>query len=102
MARPEDFVVSFSAYESVKSVRLGCAERRIDTDDLRVGLPIGQAGIYDASTTVDRAYENHFHSHYGVAQPSEQPQAEKLDDRPRGAAKLNDRTERAKPEQVTS
>ena len=28
---------------------------------------------YDASTAVDRAYEKHFHNHYGVVQSSDQP-----------------------------
>ncbi len=30
---------------------------------------------YDASTTVDRAYEKNFHKHYGEVQPSDRDRA---------------------------
>jgi sporulation protein YlmC with PRC-barrel domain len=50
--------------------------REIDWADRLVNLNVDRQRVkdspaYDASTTVDRAYEKHFHNHYGDGRPSD-------------------------------
>ena len=52
--------------------------REIDWNDKLVNLNVDRQRVkdspaYDASTTVDRAYERHLHSHYGDVRPSDRP-----------------------------
>jgi sporulation protein YlmC with PRC-barrel domain len=52
--------------------------RAIDWTDNLVNLSVDRQRVkdspaYDASVTVDRAYENHFHNYYGDVRPSGQP-----------------------------
>ena len=52
--------------------------REIDWTDRLVNLDVDRQKVkdsppYDASTTVDWAYENHFHNYYGDIRPSDQP-----------------------------
>jgi sporulation protein YlmC with PRC-barrel domain len=52
--------------------------REIDWTDNLVNLSVDRQRVkdsppYDASVTVDRAYENHFHNYYGDVRPSGQP-----------------------------
>ena len=52
--------------------------REIDWTDNLVNLDVDRQRVkdspaYDASTTVDRAYEKNFHSHYGEVRSSDQP-----------------------------
>jgi len=52
--------------------------REIDWTDKLVNLNFDRQRVkdspaYDASMTVDRAYEKHFHSHYGDVRPNDRP-----------------------------
>ncbi len=52
--------------------------REIDWTDQLVNLDVDRQTVkesptYDATTTVDRAYEKHFHSYYDDARPSDRP-----------------------------
>jgi PRC-barrel domain len=52
--------------------------REIDWNDKLVHLNVNRQKVkdspaYDASTTVDRTYEKHFHGYYGDVQPSDRP-----------------------------
>ena len=52
--------------------------REIDWTDKLVNLNVDRQKVkdspaYDASTTVDRAYEKHFHDYYGDIRPSDRP-----------------------------
>jgi hypothetical protein len=54
--------------------------REIDWTDSLVNLNVDRQRVknspaYTASTTVDRAYENHFHDYYRAVRPSDQPGA---------------------------
>ena len=52
--------------------------REIDWNEEQVHLHVDRQKVkaspeYDASTTVDRTYEKHFHGYYGEGEPSDRP-----------------------------
>jgi hypothetical protein len=52
--------------------------QKIDWLDKLVNLDVDRQRVkdspaYDAATTIDRAYERHFHDHYGDARPNDRP-----------------------------
>ena len=52
--------------------------REIDWTDRLVNLDVDRQKVqdsapYDASKTVDRAYENHYHNYYGDIRPGDRP-----------------------------
>ena len=70
--RYEELVAREQVLISPRSVR------EIDWTDKLVNLNVDRQRVkdspaYDAATTVDRAYERHFHSYYGDVRPSDRP-----------------------------
>jgi sporulation protein YlmC with PRC-barrel domain len=52
--------------------------REIDWNEKLVHLDVDRQKVkaspeYDASTTIDRTYEKHFHGYYGEVEPSDRP-----------------------------